>query len=240
MQLFLAAGDVFDDIEDLDNPKSIVAKYGLGLATNVATTLLILAEIELTHITSDENNHNIVPELINDVNEYFKNACIGQHLDISSNLLDNISENYYLDIVNMKSASQFECACKLGAMIATNNQELINLLCQYGRNIGNAMQLGNDIEGVVSKKDILQRKVSLPVIYALSHAAVEERETIRGNFKKVQPAFNPNEIQDLLFRTGAVHYTILKMEHFKQQAKEAVIAANTHGISSERLLWFLD
>ena len=44
LQLFMAAGEVFDDIEDADASGSLPVRYGSAIATNVATALLILAE----------------------------------------------------------------------------------------------------------------------------------------------------------------------------------------------------
>ena len=50
LEFLLAAGDVFDDIEDDDTPESLSAKYDSAIATNVATTLLILAEKSITRL----------------------------------------------------------------------------------------------------------------------------------------------------------------------------------------------
>jgi hypothetical protein len=40
----MAAGDVFDDIEDAESTDSLLAKYGPGVAVNAATALIVLAE----------------------------------------------------------------------------------------------------------------------------------------------------------------------------------------------------
>ena len=47
-QFLVAAADVFDDIEDADSSEALSARYGSVVATNVATTLLILAEKAIT------------------------------------------------------------------------------------------------------------------------------------------------------------------------------------------------
>jgi len=49
-QFLLAAGDVFDDIEDADATDSIYARYGLAVAISVGSTLLIMGERSLTRL----------------------------------------------------------------------------------------------------------------------------------------------------------------------------------------------
>src|SRR5512139_840285 len=44
MRCFRAAADAFDDAEDADSPTSLAARYGMAIAVNVATTLLVLGE----------------------------------------------------------------------------------------------------------------------------------------------------------------------------------------------------
>ncbi|MDY6911385.1 MAG: polyprenyl synthetase family protein, partial [Chloroflexota bacterium] len=105
LQLLLAAGDVFDDIEDEDSPGSLPAKYGQAIATNAATALIILAEKALAHLVNEETTRQAGICILQKVNEFYTTACIGQHLDLPSNECPPISEDRYFHIAAMKSAS---------------------------------------------------------------------------------------------------------------------------------------
>jgi len=50
LQLLRSAADVFDDIEDADNTESVPAKYGIALAANTASVLVVLAEKGFTRL----------------------------------------------------------------------------------------------------------------------------------------------------------------------------------------------
>ena len=106
IQLLMAAGDVFDDIEDADSSDSLLSRYGPAIAINVATTLFSLAEQAITRLKGRGVSDSTIVLVTNVVNSLCTTACKGQHLDLSSNLREPLSEDTYLRILGMKSASQ--------------------------------------------------------------------------------------------------------------------------------------
>ena len=109
-QFTLAAADVLDDIEDADSAKSLAAKYGPAAAINAATTLLVLAQKALTRLEARGVDPRLVIRVIDTINSYNIITCSGQHLTYL--LVEKIiSEEMYLKAIDMKSASQVECAC---------------------------------------------------------------------------------------------------------------------------------
>jgi len=119
IQLFMAAGEVFDDVEDADTSGSISDRYGEALAVNVATTLLILAERAVTRLKERNVADHTVIRITDAVNSFYARACCGQHKDLSSHCNSATSEEDYLFVSSMKSATTMECACHIGALIAT-------------------------------------------------------------------------------------------------------------------------
>ncbi|MDD4874537.1 MAG: polyprenyl synthetase family protein, partial [Dehalococcoidales bacterium] len=119
IQFLMAAGDVFDDIEDDDSPQSLCAKYGSAVATNVGTTLPVLGEKAIARLRERDINEKTIVHIFDAINSYYINACIGQHMDLSFNKKKDVSEDTYLKIATLKSASQIECACYTGALLAT-------------------------------------------------------------------------------------------------------------------------
>jgi geranylgeranyl pyrophosphate synthase len=240
LQLLLASGDVFDDIEDADSSQSLSARYGSAIATNVATTLLILAERAITRLKTRGVSDCMIIRIIDAVNSYYTIACAGQHLDLSLSLEMASSEDIYFKVTGMKSASQVECACYVGALLATENQELIDIFTIFGHNLGMAAQITNDIYGITRGSDILKQKMTLPVLYALAQTNYQAHNQLERTF--VNPSeseFNPAQIKDFLFRSGAIHYATIKMEFYKLLAQGSLFKAEKAGARVEQLKLFL-
>ena len=242
LQLFVAAGDVFDDIEDADSSESLSARYGSAVATNVATTLLILAEGAITRLKGRGVEDYVAIRVMDAVNSFYTTACSGQHLDLSLTSQVAVSEDVYLRIAAMKSASTVECACYIGALLATANQELIETFALFGHNLGMASQIANDILGITRGSDIVKHKITLPVIYALTQTEGEVRNQLELAFSKQagKSVPYPAQIRELLFRSGAVHYATVKMEFYKQRALDILPEVERAGAAVERLKLFLE
>ncbi len=241
LQLLTAAADVFDDIEDADSSESLSARYGSAVATNVATTLLILAETAITRLKGRGVADGIVVRVMDRVNSYYTTACAGQHLDLSLTSEIAVLEDMYFRVVDMKSASTVECACHIAALLATAEQELIDKFTVFGHNLGMASQIANDIHGITHGSDIVKHKITLPVIYALTQTDGEAHNQLEIIFgKQSESVADPTQIRNLLFGSGAIHYATIKMEFYKQRALDILPEAEKAGASVERLKLFLE
>ena len=241
IQFLMVAGDIFDDVEDADNNDSVASRYGPAIATNIATLLIILAEKSLVRVKLRGVEDSLTLTLINDVNSSFSSACAGQHLDLLLGSSIYLDENNYLRLIELKSASQVRCACRVGAMLATQNQYLIDLFAQFGLNLGMASQICNDISGISSGHDIIKQKVTLPVIFGLANLDSGSAKLLKESYDKSVNIQNvdPTLIKELLFRSGAVHYTTLKMECYIQTAKDILDRAAKFGVITEELERFI-
>lgn len=231
-----AALEVFDDIEDEDNTASISAKYGTAVATNVATALLFVAETALTRLKIQGVPDEITVKVVDKLNAYHLSACVGQHYDISFPVETFLPESDFMKIIEMKGASQVECACHIGALLGNGTGELVDLFSKFGRCLGIAAQIANDIHGITHGRDIENRKVTLPLIYAMSQAKDDIREQITNFFRK--PGYantSPENVRDLLFKSGAMQYTTIKMEIYRQEARAALSQAEGMGACVVRL-----
>jgi geranylgeranyl pyrophosphate synthase len=240
LQFFMAAGDVFDDIEDNDNPNSLNTTYGSAIATNIATTLLILAEKAITRLKDKDIEDKNIVRILDTVNSYYINACTGQHMDLSLNNDRSLSEDNYLKILSLKSASQIECACYTGALLATENNALPDIFKDFGYNLGMMAQITNDISGILTGKDILKRKITLPVIFAFSQSEGEIHTQLEDYYiNKLDSTYSIEQFLQILSNTGSIHYTAIKLESFRLNASDALNRAEQDGINTERLREFL-
>jgi geranylgeranyl pyrophosphate synthase len=240
LQFFIAAGDVFDDVEDNDSPLSLSAKYGLAITNNIATTLLVLGEKAIARLKDKNVGDKKIVRLLDTINYYYLTACTGQHKDLLYGKEIDISEKDYLDILALKSASQIECACYTGALLATDNEDLLNIFKDFGYNLGMMAQIMNDISGIIDKKDIINKKITLPVIFALSQTEEPSLSKLERYYKdKIDNDIAPEQISDIISNSGAMYYAAVKMEYYRVLMSEAIEKAENHGIDSENLKVFL-
>jgi octaprenyl-diphosphate synthase len=204
------------------------------VAINCASTLLILAQRAFARLVNRGVDIRVVIRVIDTVNSYYTSACEGQHLDLSLTPDDTFSEEVYLKIISMKSSSTVACACHTGALLANAKQELVDLFVSFGQNLGMASQIANDIRGITHGNDIVKRKITLPAIYALAHASGENRSTLEAEFYK-RSVSSPEQIRELLFGSGAIQYSTVRMELYKQQALDCLIGAEHQGAKIDQL-----
>jgi len=104
-----------------------------------------------------------------------------------------------------------------------------------------ASQIANDIQGIVSGRDILQKKVTLPVIYALGHGTNRTRTQLTFKLgKEYQSVSDTTEVKERLFRSGAIFYAMTKMEIYKHKASDILQDLEKTHLNTERLKSFLN
>jgi octaprenyl-diphosphate synthase len=110
----------------------------------------------------------------------------------------DISESQYLNVLQRKTAYLFSACCEVGALLGGADEEKREALRDYGKNLGTAFQLIDDLLdftatdgelGKASGVDLLGGKVTLPLIYLIESdgAAREMVETVikEGSYQSV-------------------------------------------------------
>ncbi len=236
-----AAAELFDDIEDQDTARALYLEWGLPIATNIATTMLILSEKAITDLQARGIPDHKIVHIIDKINSFHCHTCTGQHRDLRISPGTVITEEDYLSIAGMKSASQIECACYAGAYLAIDDEMKIKAFARFGYNLGMAIQIANDIKGIAEGIDIVKRKITLPVIYGLTQTEGEDLSRLTATYRKYTgAAADPVEIKDIFFRTGAIYYATVKIEMYKQAAVDALAAVEEGGVNTQQLKELLD
>lgn len=239
-QFLTCAGDVFDDIEDADCPDSLSSKYGQAIAINTATTLTILAQTALARLKQRGVEESIIVQLMASIGSYYLQSCAGQHLDLSPESNEILSEDEYLQIIAMKSASQVACACSTGALLAKANKKLVGQFASFGHNLGMAEQIINDVRGIISGKDIIKQKLTLPAIFILTQTSGATHEQLKNAFDpKAKYSPDLESIRNSLFNSGAIYYCIIKSQYYRQMALEILSKTEKAGVQVRKLktLW---
>ena len=184
---------VHDDIMDNDEMRhgvpTVHKKFGMPIAILAGDVLFSKAFqiISESKLSPDANTH-----LISRLAKACVDVCEGQLLDIKMADEKRIpTEAEYITMIGKKTAALFDVSCAMGAICATNKPKDISNLSDFGRNLGIAFQITDDLIGVmgdpkVTKKpvgnDLREGKKSLPILMAIKLAKGNEKKTILKAF----------------------------------------------------------
>jgi len=115
----------------------------------------------------------------------------GELRQLKTSNLFNMTEQRYFQIISEKTASLIAACCKCGAIASTEDDNIIDAIEEIGLCVGIAFQIKDDLFdyglddiGKPKRNDIKERKVTLPLIYALNNATAVERLSIRRIMRK--------------------------------------------------------
>jgi geranylgeranyl diphosphate synthase type I len=172
---------IHDDIEDGDPLRrgrpTLWKQWGIAQAINAGDALYTIAHTTLNGLS----DYDVPAERILAARQRFDRACIvltqGQHLDLGFESRSSVTEAEYLGMVYGKTAALIEAACGLGALV--NGSELVSHYEDFGRELGLAFQIQDDLLGIwgdpeitgkPAGNDLRHHKKSLPVAYALERS----------------------------------------------------------------------
>ena len=184
---------VHDDIMDNDEMRhgvpTVHKKFGMPIAI-LAGDVLFSKAFQI--ISESKLSPNATTHLISRLAKACVDVCEGQLLDIKMADEKRIpTEREYITMIGKKTAALFDVSCAMGAICATNKPKDISNLSDFGRNLGIAFQITDDLIGVmgdpkVTKKpvgnDLREGKKSLPILMAIKLAKGNEKKTILKAF----------------------------------------------------------
>ncbi len=152
----------------------------------------------------------------------------GELLQIEKVRRMDISEELYFEVIRQKTASLIASCCACGAASAGADEETIEKMRLFGEKVGIAFQIkddtfdfGTDDVGKPLGIDIKEKKVTLPLIYALNNSDKDERKKMINLVKNHQD--DPKKIQeiiDFVNRKNGVQYANQKMLEYQKEAFE--------------------
>lgn len=172
------------------------------------------------------NNNDFT--LLKIVSEAVQQMSEGELLQIEKVRRMDISEELYFDVIRQKTASLIASCCACGAASAGADQETIEKMRLFGEKVGIAFQIkddtfdfGTDDVGKPLGIDIKEKKVTLPLIYALNKVDKSTRKKMINLVKNHQD--DPKKIQeiiDFVTQNNGVQYANEKMIHYQNEAFE--------------------
>jgi geranylgeranyl diphosphate synthase type I len=174
---------IHDDIED-NSPirrgrPALWKIWGVPLSINAGDAMFALAHMALLRL----REVGVSTERVLTCAQIFEQTNLvltsGQHLDMLFESRERVEVDDYLEMIVGKSAALIASSLQLGAVVGGASVEQVAYFEQFGRNLGIAFQIRDDILGIWGEADVMgksaatdivSRKKSLPVLFGLSQS----------------------------------------------------------------------
>ena len=167
-------------------------------------------------------------ELLRILSRSVKEMSEGELLQIEKARKLDIEESLYYDIIRQKTASLIASSCSAGAAAVTEDKATVQKLWDFGEKIGMAFQIKDDLfdygDSNIGKPtgiDIKEKKMTLPLIFALNHADKKIKQKIIRDIKN--DSENPKKVAEIIEfvkASGGIEYAQKKMVEYRTEALE--------------------
>ncbi len=223
LELLHTASLVHDDVVDESGERrgqaSVNQVFDNKVAVLVGDYILSTALLQVSYTHSE-----VIVRCLAELGRTLSN---GEILQLSNIQNQDISEDIYYQVIKQKTAALFEACAALGAVSAGATESKIESARRFGRNLGIIFQIRDDIfdyydHGEIGKptgNDMIEGKLTLPVIYALNTTQDEEMITLARKVKN--GSVTDEEIARLVAFTkahGGIEYADKRMRDFHAEA----------------------
>ncbi len=212
--------DVVDNSSERRGQKSVNAIYDNRISVLIGDYMLSAA---LQH--SAKTNHI---EVVNAISQLGRDLSEGEILQLSNIRNQELSEVVYFDIIRMKTAALFSTCAKAGALTAPHaTREDVERFRLFGEKVGVCFQIKDDIfdyyksdsVGKPTGNDMLEGKLTLPALYAVSHTNRQDIKDLVVKVKSLQATAEDVEtLTQFTKDNGGIEYAEQVMMRYKQEA----------------------
>jgi geranylgeranyl diphosphate synthase, type I len=220
---------VHDDIEDGDVERrhraTLWSIHGVPQAINTGDLIFSLSRVALHRLTDLGFSDAKVLRLMRLYDETCVMLCEGQYIDIATSSSDEpMTVELYFDMIGRKTAALISASIEAGALLATDDEDVIASYRRFGWALGLAFQLNDDLLGIWGQEqttgkeptDVARHKKTLPVLYAFEHAGPADRARLAELYTKPEPTpAEVAEIVDILERSGARDFTRAEAQRYR-------------------------
>jgi geranylgeranyl diphosphate synthase, type I len=223
---------VHDDIEDEDRERrhrpTLWTLHGIPQAINTGDAIFAISRIALHRLSDLGFSDARVLRLMRLYDHTCLTLCEGQYIDIGTSERDEVVPvDLYLDMIGRKTAALISASVEAGALLATEDEAIIERYRRFGWALGLAFQLNDDLLGIWGQEqatgkepsDLAKHKKTLPVLYAFERGAPADRERLHEIYRADHPSpANVTEAVAILERAGARTYTREMARRYRDEA----------------------
>lgn len=217
--------DVADDSAQRRGVPTIMSLMGPSVAVLIGDYWLVKA---LDLILSDAPSDTVVLKIFS---KTLSALAEGELLQLQKAQNGDTVEEDYLRIIYNKTASLFEAACVSGVLSVSASEQYEAAAREYSIALGNAFQIQDDIldyDGTESVGkplgvDVLEQKITIPLLGALSNVSEQEEKRIRGLVNDIvgHPEHR-DEIVTFVKGNGGMEYSRMRLDEYVEKAVRAL------------------
>ena len=217
--------DVADDSDQRRGVPTIMSLMGPSVSVLVGDYWLVKAmELILADAEADTKVIKIFSKTLSDLAE-------GEMLQLEKAQKGDTDESDYIRIIYNKTASLFEAACVSAAVSVGASEEYVSAARDYAVALGLAFQIKDDILDYAGTEsvgkplgvDILEQKMTLPLLGAMENAGVEQAQRVRGMVADIlnHPEYR-DEIVEFVKSNGGLEYAETRLDDYVGEALKAL------------------
>ncbi len=217
----LVHDDVLDDAATRRHVRTVNAGWG-----NKAS--ILFGDLLFTH--AFHLSSGVDRQACQLIGEATNRVCAGELKQVCGRGDLHLTEAAYFGILDGKTAALTEVSTRLGALYAGASDEVAEHLAAFGRNLGMAFQVADDVldltgdaatAGKTLGTDLDQLKLTLPLIHALNHLPPAAADALRGVLRSDTPG-KAAAVSGALAATGALAYARRRADEFARAAAAAL------------------
>ena len=234
---------IHDDVQggkpQRDNRDAVWWVWGPAQAINAGDGMHALARLALFLLKERGISSATTFQAVQLLDEASLRACEGRFLDLEAQERIDMAVDAYMNMASRKTGSLVSCAMGLGALVASEEEGLLEAMKTSGEKLGLAMQLradlrelwGDDQPDPTPSPEVMNKKKLFPVVYALDKASISEKRRLGEiYFKRVLESKDVARLREVIAELGAKE----ECEKLVQQYRgEALSALDAPGVSSQ-------
>jgi geranylgeranyl diphosphate synthase type I len=229
---------IHDDIEDNSLQRrhrpTLWSLWGQAQAINVGDGLFAISRLALQRLRHGDVGPDKIVRAFHLIDETCLGLTEGQYLDLAFEVEDSVTVDMYMEMIGKKTAALMGCATQMGALLATDDESIVETYGSFGRQLGLVFQIVDDVLGIWGVgeatgkgvgEDIVNRKKSLPVVYAMQHS-----EGLREIYRQAQ--MDPEQQLAVMEGLEAVSARDYSLRMATQHLESAMATLESTGIDN--------
>lgn len=214
--------------------------WGPAQAINLGDGMHAMARLSLFRLVDRGITHETAFAAVQLLDTASLLACEGRFMDLQAQERVDVTAASYLDTASKTSGALYGCAVTLGGLIAGSDSERLGAMDRFGRHLGTAMLIRDELEQLRSighgaqqvDEDLMNKKKSLPVVMAFENADAAGRRRLGDfYFKRVMEPSDLSGLVELVNELGGRDAAGKVLEEELSSAEQALesVALNPQG-----------
>lgn len=224
---------VHDDIMDKDDFRRGVKTVHevwdepLAIITGDALFAKVFEAISKNARSRDISADKMI-QLFETISQASFEVCQGQALDMDFEKRDKVSKAEYTEMVEKKTGALIKTSTKVGGLLGGGSQEEVEALTEYGRLMGIAFQVQDDLLGIAGEEDkagkpigsdIREGKWTFLAIQAYENSSPDQKEELLNILHENGSKEETERIIDIFEETGAIDFAKKRSRELIDEAK---------------------